>query len=157
MHARNAVLRGLSPKENRHAPPLRYEVAYRLKRDFPNLEVILNGGVTTLAQLEHHLAQVDGVMLGRAAYHNPWLLAGIDRRFYQIEAAAAQRTDVIPILKAYYARECARGAPLSAMTRHIAGLYHGMPGARHWRRTLSDPKRRADGLAQWPDEAAGTA
>ncbi|CCD29291.1 tRNA-dihydrouridine synthase A [Candidatus Glomeribacter gigasporarum BEG34] len=155
VHARSAVLHGLNPKENRSVPPLRYEVAYRLKRDFPALEIILNGGVTTLAQVERHLAHIDGVMLGRAAYHNPWLLAGIDHRFYQANAPVAQRADVIPALKAYYARESARGAPLKAVTRHILGLYHGVPGARRWRRTLSDTERWTDGPAPLLDAAAG--
>src|SRR5260363_6845 len=141
--------------KHRIGPPLRYEVAYRLKRDFPALEIILNGGVTTLAQVERHLAHIDGVMLGRAAYHNPWLLAGIDHRFYQANAPVAQRADVIPALKAYYARESARGAPLKAVTRHILGLYHGVPGARRWRRTLSDTERWTDGPAPLLDAAAG--
>src|SRR5260363_433006 len=102
-------------KPERAAAPLRGRVPAQAR--FPALEIILNGGVTTLAQVERHLAHIDGVMLGRAAYHNPWLLAGIDHRFYQANAPVAQRADVIPALKAYYARESARGAPLKAVTR----------------------------------------
>ncbi len=138
VHARNVILKGLSPKENREIPPLKYDYAYQLKRDFPELEIILNGGIKTLEQIEHHLTHVDGVMLGREAYHNPWLLAEIDRRFYDGSTPEVNRTEVVNALSDYAAQELSRGAPLNAITRHTLGLYHGMPGARSWRRTLSE-------------------
>ncbi len=133
VHARNAVLKGLSPKENREVPPLRYERVYRLKRDFPHLEIVINGGIASWPEIETHLAKVDGVMLGRAAYHNPWLLAGPGLR----------RADVVLAMHRYAAREVAAGNALRHITRHMLGLYHGEPRARLWRRMLSDPARLA--------------
>jgi tRNA-dihydrouridine synthase A len=133
VHARNALLKGLSPKENREVPPLRYERVYRLKRDFPHLEIVLNGGITSWPEIEAHLAQVDGVMLGRAAYHNSWLLAGPGLR----------RADVVLSMYRYAAREVATGTALRHVTRHMLGLYHGEPRARLWRRMLSDAERLA--------------
>jgi tRNA-dihydrouridine synthase A len=143
VHARNAVLKGLSPKENREIPPLKYDFAYRLKRDFPALEIIINGGIKTLDEAERHLEHVDGVMLGREAYHNPWLLAEVDRRFYDPAAPQAQRADVEALLVAYAAEEVARGTFLGSITRHALGLYRGTSGARAWRRILSDHRRLA--------------
>ena len=125
VHARNAMLKGLSPKENREMPPLKHDYVYRLKRDFPQLEIVINGGIVSLEQMQIHLQHVDGVMLGRAAYHNPWLLADAGR----------SHGDVV---KAMY--EYAKGVPLLRhVTRHMLGLYHGAPRARLWRRLLSDP------------------
>src|SRR5437870_4001826 len=124
VHARNAVLKGLSPKENREVPPLKYEYVYRLKQDFPQLGIVINGGITSRQQIEEHLAHVDGVMLGRAAYHNPWLLAD----------AGKTRADVVKRM-AGYAKTV---ASLRQVTRHMLGLYHGHPRARLWRRLLSD-------------------
>ncbi len=147
VHARNVVLQGLSAKENREIPPLKYDYAYQLKRDFPELEIILNGGVKTLEQIEHHLKHVDGVMLGREAYHNPWLLAQIDRRFYDDSTPEVNRTEVVHDLSAYAAQEISRGTPLNSITRHTLGLYHGMSGARGWRRTLSEHNNLAAGNA----------
>jgi tRNA-dihydrouridine synthase A len=128
VHARNAVLKGLSPAENRSVPPLRYADVYRLKRDFPELEIVLNGGVTTHEQIAAHLEHVDGVMLGRAAYHDPWLLA----------APGATRAEVVHAMHEYARRQAARGVHLRHILRHLLGLYHGQPGARLWRRMLSD-------------------
>ena len=127
VHARNAVLKGLSPKENREIPPLKYEYVYRLKADFPALDIVINGGLTTWTDITTHLAYVDGVMLGRAAYHNPWLLADPGK----------SRADVV---RAMY--EYAKSAEsLRHVTRHMLGLYHGHRKARLWRRMLSDAAR----------------
>jgi tRNA-dihydrouridine synthase A len=131
VHARNAVLKGLSPKENREIPPLRYDFVHRLKREYPALEIVINGGIVTLAQAEAQLAHVDGVMIGRAAYHDPWILAD----------AGKTRPQVVHAMAAYAAREVARGTALRHVTRHILGLYQGQPGARQWRRLLSDSAR----------------
>jgi len=125
VHARNAILKGLSPKENREIPPLKYDYVYRLKRDFSQLKFIINGGITTLSEVELHLRRVDGVMIGRAAYANPWFIA---------DAGNTRAT----VAKAMYSY--AKGVPvLRHVTRHMLGLYHGMPRARVWRRMLSDP------------------
>ena len=130
-HARNAVLKGLSPKENREIPPLRYEYVYRLKQDFPHLEIVLNGGLTETTQIARESGRVDGVMLGRAAYHNPWVLAD--------EGKA--RSDVVGKMIPYIAREVAKGGTLRSVVRHMLGLYHGTRRAKLWRRMLSDPER----------------
>jgi tRNA-dihydrouridine synthase A len=127
VHARNAVLKGLSPKENREIPPLKYDYVYRLKYDFPELEIVMNGGISTWAQITNHLAYVDGVMLGRAAYHNPWLLADPGKT----------RADVVRTMFEY-----SKGVEsLRHVTRHMLGLYHGHEKARLWRRMLSDSER----------------
>lgn len=152
VHARNAILKGLSPKENREIPPLKYDYAYRLKRDFPALEIVINGGITTLDEAEAHLQHVDGVMLGREAYHNPYVLADVDRRFYGATPAPT-RDEVETQLIAYCAAELARGTPLNAITRHALGLYRGVAGARGWRRVLSDSRRLAAGDLAIFDEA----
>ena len=138
VHARNAILKGLSPKENREIPPLKYDYAYRLKRDFPGLEILLNGGVKSNDEIAAHLAQVDGVMVGREAYHNPWLMAEWDERFYGEAGRGLGRDDVARAMLPYIAREIAAGNKLRNIARHILGLYQGVPGARNWRRTLSD-------------------
>ncbi|PLZ03595.1 tRNA dihydrouridine(20/20a) synthase DusA [Burkholderia sp. WAC0059] len=143
VHARNAMLKGLSPKENREIPPLKYDYAYRLKRDFPDLEIVINGGIQTLDEVQTHLRHVDGVMLGREAYHNPYVLADVDRRFYGAGEAAPTREEIEAKLVAYCAAELARGTYLGAITRHALGLYRGAAGARGWRRVLSDSRRLA--------------
>jgi tRNA-dihydrouridine synthase A len=152
VHARNAILKGLSPKENREIPPLKYDYAYRLKRDFPALEIIINGGVATLDEVQTHLRHIDGVMLGREAYHNPFVLADVDARFYG-GAPAKTREEVEARLIEYCERELARGTFLGAVTRHALGLYRGAAGARGWRRVLSDNKRLARGDLSIFDEA----
>jgi len=127
VHARNAVLKGLSPKENREIPPLKYDYVYRLKRDFPALSIVINGGITSLEQISLHLESVDGVMIGRAAYSEPWLLADQGKT----------RGDVARRMYEY-----AKGVEsLRHVTRHMLGLYHGMRRARLWRRMLSDSER----------------
>jgi tRNA-dihydrouridine synthase A len=127
VHARNAVLKGLSPKENREVPPLKYDYVYRLKKDFPALEIVINGGIVSQEQIETHLQRVDGVMIGRAAYSNPWFLAD----------PAKTRTEVVEAMYEY-AKDV---ESLRHVTRHMLGLYHGMPRARLWRQMLSDSER----------------
>ncbi|CAG9255820.1 MULTISPECIES: tRNA dihydrouridine(20/20a) synthase DusA [Paraburkholderia] len=141
VHARNAILKGLSPKENREIPPLKYDYAYRLKRDFPQLEIIINGGIKTLDEVEAHLQHVDGVMLGREAYHNPYVLADVDARFYGSTDAAPTREEAEAKLIEYCRAELARGTYPGAIVRHALGLYRGVAGARGWRRVLSDSKK----------------
>lgn len=154
VHARNAILKGLSPKQNREIPPLKYEFAYRLKRTFPQLEMILNGGVTTLDQIEHHLQYLDGVMLGREAYHNPYVLADVDARFYGADVPVKSREAVEDALIEYAAQQIEAGQYLGAITRHALGLYRGVPGARGWRRVLSDPKRLKAGVGAFEEARA---
>jgi tRNA-dihydrouridine synthase A len=138
IHARKAWLQGLSPRENREIPPLHYETVYRLKRDFPSLAIVLNGGISTLDDAEHHLQELDGVMLGRAAYQNPYLLAQVDSRFYGATAPVPTRHEVIEQLLPYVEHELMGGVALKHITRHILGLFQGQPGARAWRRFLAE-------------------
>ncbi len=144
VHARNAVLKGLSPKENREVPRLRYDVVHRLKREFPALTIVLNGGLTTWPAIERELALVDGVMVGRAAYHDPMLLATVDWRLFDVDTAPPTRARVVQALVPYVAAQRDRGVPLRAIARHMLGLYHGMPGGRRFRQLLSDSARLAD-------------
>ena len=138
VHARNAILKGLSPKENRDIPPLKYDYAYQLKRDFPQLEIIINGGITTLADSQMHLQHVDGVMLGREAYHNPWILTEVDAAIYGLPHIEKTRRQAMENLRGFMDAELTAGMPIRYLARHILGLYQGIPGARDWRRTLSD-------------------
>ncbi len=138
IHARKAWLSGLSPKENREVPPLRYEVVYDLKRDFPDLEIVLNGGVQSLEEAQAHLAKVDGVMIGRAAYQTPYVLAEADRLIFGESAAAKSREEIVADFLPYVERQLAVGVPLKSMTRHMLGLFNGLPGARAWRRCLAE-------------------
>jgi tRNA-dihydrouridine synthase A len=138
VHARKAWLTGLSPKQNREVPPLRYAWVYQIKKDFPSLEVHINGGVKTLDAVKEHLEHVDGAMIGREAYHNPWLLADVDRRFAGDTDPVSDRYQVIQRFIPYVEDELSRGAHLQQMTRHILGLFHGQPGARAWRRYISE-------------------
>lgn len=151
VHARNAWLQGLSPKDNREVPPLRYEMVYQLKRDFPQLEFVLNGGVSTTEQLHQHLVHVDGVMLGREAYQNPWWLAQWDAKVCQSEPYTNHQS--IPTILShelveqqmvsYMQREqAAYGTPWTNIARHMLGLRHGLPGSRRWRQVWSDHKLR---------------
>ncbi len=138
VHARKAWLSGLSPKQNRDVPPLRYELVRRLKQDFPHLTIVLNGGVSSLEQARRHLARVDGVMIGREAYHNPYMLADADRWMVGDQRAAPTRREIVEAYLPFVARELARGARLAQLTRHLTGLYLGQPGARTWRRAVSE-------------------
>ena len=143
VHARNAWLKGLSPKENREIPPLRYEMVYRLKQEFPSLTIAVNGGITRNEQVQMHLSQVDGVMVGREAYHNPWMMADWDQRFWGGEPSALTREDVERQMCDHMAREqAAHGTPWHTMARHMLGLRNGLPGARRWRQVWSDHRLR---------------
>ena len=143
IHARKAFLQGLSPKENRTVPPLNYEYAYRIKQQYPQLSIIINGGITDLDAAEQHLAVADGVMLGRSAYHNPYLLAEVDRRLFQAREPVPSREEIVQRMLPYIERELNQGSPLKHITRHMLGLFQGIPGARHWRRHLSEYGPRA--------------
>lgn len=138
VHARKAWLQGVSPRENREVPPLRYDDVYRLKRERPDLEIVINGGITTLAAAAAQLDHVDGVMLGRAAYQSPWLLADVDRALFGDRRPTPTRHEVVEALAAYTERQLAGGVRLGAITRHVLGLFHGRPGARAWRRHLAE-------------------
>jgi tRNA-dihydrouridine synthase A len=139
VHARSAWLKGLSPKENREVPPLRQAIVHRLKRDFPALVIVLNGGLQTLDDVLAELPHVDGAMLGRAAYHDPWLLADVDRRLFGCEGPVASREQAVARMSDYLRQESARGTAPRHVVRHMLGLYQGVRGARQWRRVLSDP------------------
>jgi tRNA-dihydrouridine synthase A len=138
VHARKAWLSGLSPKQNREIPPLSYETVYRLKRDFPHLTIVLNGGVRSLDEAEEELRQIDGVMIGRAAYETPYMLAEADRRIFGEPAPVLSRREIVAAFMPYVQAELAAGTHLRHMTRHILGLFQGLPGARAWRRTLTE-------------------
>ncbi len=142
VHARKAWLEGLSPKQNREIPPLNYERVYRLKAERPDLEIVINGGIRSLDEAEAHLARVDGVMIGRAAYQDPYLLAEADRRLFGVPGPAVSREAVVEAMIAYAQRETARGVPVKCITRHMLGLFNGLPGARAWRRSLSETAHR---------------
>lgn len=138
MHARKAWLQGLSPKENRDIPPLEYDRVYQLKRDFPQLHIDINGGIQTLEQVQSHLEQVDGVMIGRAAYHDPYLLAEADSLLFSDKHPIPSRHEVIEQMLPYISQRMSEGRPLKSITRHLLGLFQGQAGARAWRRHLSE-------------------
>ncbi len=142
VHARKAWLQGLSPKENRDVPPLQYEVVHRLKRDFPDLEILINGGIHTLEAALEQLRFVDGVMIGRQAYQDPWILAEADRQIFGDNHPIPSRHQVVERLLPFMEKEHSRGTPLSRITRHILGLFNGRPGARAWRRHISENAHR---------------
>ena len=139
VHARNAWLQGLSPKENREVPPLRHDFVHRLKHDFPGLTIVVNGGIADEDAIAGQLAAVDGVMVGRHAYHHPWAMAGWDHAFFGDPAGHAGRAGVEDAMVAYMEREqAARGQPWARIARHMMGLWNGTPGARRWRQVWSD-------------------
>ena len=142
VHARHAWLKGLSPKENREIPPLRYETVHRLKRDFPGLTIAVNGGIVDEAGIAAKLGQVDGVMVGRAAYHQPWSMVSWDAHFLGGPARALTRDEVEDEMVAYMSRQAARGVPWTHVARHMLGLWNGEPGARRWRQVWSDASLR---------------
>ena len=144
VHARNAWLKGLSPKENRELPPLRYELVHRLKREFPALTIVLNGGIKTRAQIDEQLAHVDGVMLGREAYHQPWLMAEWDARYFGAAPQARDRDAVEDDMVGYMRRAGAQGEPWSHVSRHLLGLRNGQAGARRWRQVWSDHRLKGE-------------
>lgn len=138
VHARKAWLKGLSPKENREVPPLNYQRVYRIKQKHNDIDVIINGGINTIDDALEHLKHVDGVMLGRAAYNTPWLLADVDSRIFGDVAQVTDPLAVVERMKPYVARQLEQGVWLQNITRHMLGLFHGMPGGRLWRRVLSE-------------------
>lgn len=143
IHARKAWLNGLSPKQNREIPPLQYDVVYNIKKDFPQLIIVINGGVKTMADIDTHLPHVDGVMIGRAAYANPYLLADIQKKYYE-DKNVLSRFNVIENLLPYVARMLNDGVRLHSITRHLHGLFMGQPGAAIWRRYLSEHAYKPD-------------
>ena len=138
IHARKAWLDGLSPKQNRDIPPLCYDKVYKIKQQFPELEIIINGGVKTLEECEMHLQHVDGVMIGREAYHNPYMLIDVDEQFYQDNYNKPSREQIIDLLIPYIKNHLDNDGKLGQITRHILGLYQAVPGAKYWRRTISE-------------------
>jgi tRNA-dihydrouridine synthase A len=157
VHARNAWLKGLSPKENREVPPLRYDLVFRLKREFPELEIVLNGGITSFDEVDRILRELDGVMWGREAYHNPYKLAQVGSRVYGRASAPRSRSEIVSLMvdycRRYLAEDQRPGPQLRHVVRHMLGLYTGCPGARTWRRTLSDPRRLAQNDVALLEEA----
>jgi len=154
VHARNAWLQGLSPKENRDIPPLRYEIVHRLKSDFPEQEIIINGGIKSLDAAEQQLQHLDGVMIGREAYHNPWILAEADRRLFGDNHPIPSKHQIIEQLMPFVLQEYAKGAPINRITRHILGLFQGCPGAKAWRRHISENIHHEDTTPELILEAA---
>ncbi|EIC20595.1 tRNA dihydrouridine synthase A [Thiorhodovibrio frisius] len=143
LHARKAWLQGLSPRENREVPPLRYDVALQLRADFPRLPLVLNGGITTLEQAQYWCERLDGVMIGREAYQNPWLLAAADSELFGDAHPLPSRHQVLERFYPYVERCLGEGVPLNSISRHLLGLFNGCPGARRWRRLLSEQAHRA--------------
>ena len=144
VHARKAYLKGLSPKQNREIPPLRHDIVYRLKRNFPDLRIVINGGIQTLSEVAQHLKSVDGVMIGREAYRDPYLLTDVDSLIFDEDRIHQSRWSILAAYKTYIADQLERGVYLKHMTRHLLGFFHGEPGARAWRshigRYASDPR-----------------
>lgn len=138
IHARKAWLSGLSPKENREIPPLDYLRAYQLKQDFPHLNIGVNGGITTLEQSSEHLAHLDGVMMGREAYQNPYILAEVDQQIFGVDKPILKRKEVVEMMYPYIEQQLSNGSYLGHITRHMLGLFQHMPGARQWRRYISE-------------------
>ncbi len=153
VHARKAWLQGLSPKQNREIPPLRYELVHRLKGDFPGHEFIINGGIKTMGEIEHQLRHVDGVMIGREAYQNPWLLATADNRLFGVGRSIPTRLEVVERMRPFIEQQMAKGVPVHRITRHMLGLFQGQPGARAWRRHLSEHAHRPGSGAEILDQA----
>ncbi|CAV17316.1 MULTISPECIES: tRNA dihydrouridine(20/20a) synthase DusA [Vibrio] len=138
IHARKAWLSGLSPKENREIPPLDYDRAYQIKKDFSDLVIAVNGGITTLEQTKEHLQHLDGVMIGREAYHSPFILAEVDQQIFGLDTPIKKRSQVVEEMYPYIERQLSNGASLGHISRHMLGLFQSMPGARQWRRYISE-------------------
>lgn len=160
VHARKAWLQGLSPKQNREVPPLDYARVHRLKRDYPELEIVINGGVRSLAEAEEQLAQLDGVMIGRAVFDNLWLLAEADRRLFGATESLPTRRAVLTAYAEYCEQQLVRGMRLAQLTRHLMGLVQGLPGARRFRRRMSEDVRRQGAgpellLSAWDELESG--
>ncbi|WP_122428883.1 tRNA dihydrouridine(20/20a) synthase DusA [Pseudomonas viridiflava] len=154
VHARIAILEGLSPKENRDIPPLRYDVVAQLKKDFPQLEIVLNGGIKTLEQCQEHLQTFDGVMLGREAYHNPYLLAEVDQQLFGSAAPVISRAEALEALRPYIEAHLVSGGNMHHITRHVLGLAQGFPGARRFRQLLSVDIHKHENPLMLLDQAA---
>jgi tRNA-dihydrouridine synthase A len=154
IHARKAWLQGLSPKENRDVPPLRYDWVYQIKQAFPELEVIINGGIKTLEACDEHLQHVDGVMVGREAYHNPYMLATVDQCYYGATDPVLTRKQILEVFYEYVQRQRDQDVYLKHMSRHILGLFQGMPGAKAWRRKLSENAHKLGAGIELLQEAA---
>lgn len=144
VHARNAILAGLSPKQNREIPPLKYDFVYQLKKDFPDLEIIINGGIKTLDECEHHLKHLDGVMVGREAYNNPWILSQVDSRLFDKEDQVQDRIQALRNFVPFVEYRLNNGERLSHLTRHIMGIFLGQPGGKQFRRYLSEQGHKKD-------------
>ena len=142
IHARKAILQGLSPKENRDIPPLKYAWVYRIKEEFPELEILINGGIKTLDECQQHLQHTDGVMLGREAYQNPYMMAEVDQVCYGLETPQKSRLEILEAFYPYVEEQLSRGTYLGHMTRHILGLFHGQRGGRQFRRHISENAHR---------------
>lgn len=160
VHARTAILKGLSPRENREIPPLKYDYAYRLKREFPQLEIIINGGIKTLEEMDAHLQHVDGVMIGREAYHNPYFMASFDQHFFGDNRPVKTRQEILECMIPYIRQQLhlygneGKGLRLNTVVRHMLGLMMGLVGARAFRQILSDSKKLAGGNPEILLEAA---
>lgn len=152
MHARKALLAGLSPKQNRDVPPLHYDWVYRLKQEMPGLEITINGGIDSVEAVKNHLEHVDGVMLGRAAYHTPWLLAECQNQLFD-NKIIKEREDIIESMNTYIERQVHEGVAVKHISRHLLGLFQGLPGARAWRRYLSENAYRDDNNTQLLNQA----
>jgi len=144
VHARIALLKGLSPKENREIPPLKYQRVYDLKQRFPELEILINGGIKTIDECKHHLDHVDGVMLGREAYQNPWLLSQVDNAIYGVNSPTITRSEAVRALYPYIEKHLSSGQKLSYITRHILGIFHGEHGGKRFRRHISEQAHKPD-------------
>ena len=154
IHARKAFLQGLSPKENRDIPPLKYDWVYQIKKDFPALEIIVNGGIKTLEDSQTHLNNVDGVMIGREAYHNPYLLAVADGILFNDHHTVPSRGDVLQAFLPYVAEQLSKGVRLTHITKHILGLFHGQPGGRKFRQYISENAYKYDSGIEVIENAA---
>jgi tRNA-dihydrouridine synthase A len=152
MHARKALLAGLSPKQNRDIPPLHYDWVYRLKQESPELQVVINGGIDSFDSVKNHLEHVDGVMLGRAAYHTPWLLAECQQQLFD-QQTIKTREDIIESMNVYLERQVSSGVAVKHISRHLLGLFQGLPGARAWRRFLSENAYRDDNNTELLNQA----
>ncbi|MFC1702242.1 tRNA dihydrouridine(20/20a) synthase DusA [Pseudomonadota bacterium] len=152
MHARKAILAGLSPKQNRDVPPLHYDWVYRLKQELPELQIVINGGIDSLESVKNHLEHVNGVMLGRAAYHTPWLLAECQQQLFD-NKTTKKPGDIIEAMNLYIERQVSRGVAVKHISRHLLGLFQGLPGAKAWRRYLSENAYRDDNNTELLDQA----
>tara|TARA_R110000782_G_scaffold86887_3_gene168311 strand:+ start:4436 stop:5344 length:909 start_codon:yes stop_codon:yes gene_type:complete len=156
IHARKAILNGLSPKQNREIPPLNYERVHKIKQQFPSLNITINGGFTELTRIKSQLEHVDGVMIGRAAYQNPFMLIEADKLFYGDDSPLQTREEILGKFKDYAVEQTDRGFNIKSLTRHVIGLYQGQPGARQYRRMLSDSIPKEINATQFLDNVIQT-